>query len=341
MAGGCAFAEPLAPGNGRVTPQEGPRLEKVAEYPLEVTGASGIAFEGGSRFHVLRDHNEKGQAEILPLDLVFDPKSGAVVSRKSGRGIPLAGNRDSEGIAFDAARGVLWVSDEEVPSIRAFGFDGTARGGDVPIPEIQKREKVANRSLEALGIFGNELWTCNEEALRCDGERSSALVGTVVRLMRYVRSKPSQPWRSAGTWPYRCARSAPAFGPSQTGVSGICALDDGSLLVLEREVSALTWGRCEIYRVTPEARAAATDVSTVPSLAKGEWKEVRKGRPLISFTGGRPDAVIVYEGICAGPRLADGSQIVCLVSDGGETRSALGLKVTAVARLCVLRYRPF
>ncbi len=51
--------------------------------------------------------------------------------------------------------------------------------------------------------------------------------------------------------------------------------------------------------------------------------------------------VIVYEGICLGPRLADGSWTVFLVSDGGTTKSCdwmfMTVKARTVSRLCALK----
>ena len=79
-----------------------------------------------------------------------------------------------------------------------------------------------------------------------------------------------------------------------------------------------------------------TDVTGVPALTNAVWTGLAKGPPLVSFAGGRPDAVIAYEGICLGPTLADGARVVCLVSDGGEARCC-GLRVHLAARLCVLR----
>jgi len=312
-------------------------LTRLSEHPLPVEGASGIAYAGGARFYVVRDHNARGEAELHALDLDFDLRTGALRACRTGRVVPLKGNHDSEGVAFDAARNCMWVSDEEGPSIRAFGVDGAPLGAAAPIPEIQRRFKVPNRSLEALALCGDELWTANEEALSCDGARSSPWTNTVVRLQRYVRAGAEAPWRAAESRPYACAPCAPSFGPSQNGLAGLCALEDGSLLALEREVSATTCGRCEIYRITPAARAEATDVTSVPALAGTAWRGVGKGRPVLSFLGGRAEEVIVYEGICAGPRLTDGSRIVCLVSDGGLVRAARGVMVKTAARLCVLR----
>lgn len=314
-------------------------LEMVGEYPLAVDGASGIAWAGGERFYVVSDHDRAGQAVVRALDVTFDPQTGAVARQALGAPVALEGNRDSEGVAWDVAAKRLWVSDEEGAMVRAFGLDGRATGERVPVPEIQRTQMVPNCSLEALGISedGRVLWTSNEEALRCDGKMASPLAGTVVRLMRYVRKGARDAWTPAGTWPYVTDRCAPSVGPCRSGLSGLCPLEDGSVLALEREVSAKTWGRCEIFRVTPSARAAATDVTGVAALTNAVWTGVAKGRALAAFESGNPGETIVYEGICLGPRLADGSRVVCLVSDGGEERKKLGVRIATVSRLAVFK----
>jgi hypothetical protein len=177
-------------------------------------------------------------------------------------------------------------------------------------------------------------------------------VSTVVRLTRLTRATPQDNWEAAGEWAYACDPCASVSisqlaSFSQCGLSGLCALPDGSLLALEREVSTTTRGRCRIYRITTGALAAATEVSGIASLSGATYDAVAKGSALLEFTGPAvsnilgPYEIIVYEGIALGPVLSDGSRALYLVSDGGETKtkSAYGFTVTAntVSRLCALK----
>ena len=79
-----------------------------------------------------------------------------------------------------------------------------------------------------------------------------------------------------------------------SGVSSLLAMDDGSLLVLEREFSVkiLPSFRIRIYRMNP-----GTDGKTML------WEESS------TFSN--------YEGMCLGPVLDDGRQSLVLISDGG------------------------
>ena len=186
------------------------------------------------------------------------------------------------------------------------------------------------------------MWTANEQALTCDGESSSGNtnVATVVRLTRFTRETAQDNWQAAGEWAYACDPCANATF-AECGLSGLCALPDGSLLALEREVSITTWGRCRIYRITTGALAAATEVSNLSSVTNAMVSLVAKGSPLVSFTGTDLNNIIVYEGIALGPQLSDGSYAVYLVSDGGATKTkSLGtISITAktVSRICALK----
>jgi hypothetical protein len=262
-----------------------------------------------------------------------------------GAAVSPAGLRDAEGLARDPLSGTLWASSEWTPpSISEFGTDGTATGRTAPVPAIQRDKLRSNLSLESLTISpdGLTMWTANEQALMCDGESSSGntTVSTVVRLTRYTRTTAQDGWQAAGEWAYACDPCANATF-AECGLSGLCALPDGSLLALEREVSIVTWGRCRIYRITTGALAAATEVSNLSSVTNSTVSLVAKGSPLVSFTGTDLNNMIVYEGIALGPQLSDGSYGVYLVSDGGATttKTVFGITVTAttVSRICALK----
>ena len=321
-------------------------LAKIAEYDFPSNGCGAITYSGqGGIFYVLQDHDDDGYAKIHPLSLGIDPATGAILSQTLGTAFTPAGLRDAEGLALDPLSGTLWASSEWTPpSITEFETDGTATGRTAPVPAVQRNKLRSNLSLESLTISpdGLTMWTANEQALMCDGESSSGNtnVATVVRLTRFTRETAQNNWQAAGEWAYACDPCANATF-AECGLSGLCALPDGSLLALEREVSIATWGRCRIYRITTGALAAATEVSNLSSVTNSTVSLVAKGSPLVSFTGTDLNNIIVYEGIALGPKLGDGSRSIVLVSDGGATmtKTVLGFTVTAktVSRICALK----
>ena len=335
-----------------VLPTDDVKLTKVAEYEFAIDGCGGIAYSGADNlFYVLRDHEDDGdkKSKVYPLTLGIDMDTAAVTSQTLGTAFTPGDNADSEGIVYDSASGKLWISDEYGPTITEFGLDGVASGRTAPIPDIIRAKVREGTSLESLALSpdGLTMWTANEEALSCDGERSSKTVQTVVRLTKFIRATAEGNWVAAGQWAYACdtCMSSLVTEYQQCGVSGLCALPDGSLLVLEREVSTTTLGRCRIYRVTPLALEKATEVSAITSLADTPCSAVMKGDALVEITGTAKSLtsydIIVYEGITLGPRLNDGSYSVYLVSDGGnsveKTKLGMTLTATTVNRICALK----
>ena len=326
-------------------------IEKVAEYSFEKDGCGGIAWSGRAGvFYVLRDHAGDNKSKVYPVSFAINPASGAIAAQSIGAEFTPGTLTDAEGIALDPQTGALWISDEASPTIAEYGLDGVATGRTAPVPAVQRNYKRSNLSLEALTVSpdGLTMWTANEQALTCDGDSSSgnSTVSTAVRLTRFTRESAEADWESAGEWAYLCDPCSSVLISqlaqfSQCGLSGLCALPDGSLLTLEREVSTTTFGRCRVYRITTAALAAATEVSEIAALTETDaYEAVSKGSALLEFRGGGLEQIIVYEGIALGPILGDGTRAVFLVSDGGETKEktvyGMTFRAVTVPRLCAL-----
>ena len=255
---------------------------------------------------------------VYPLTIVLCPKTGAPVSAEAGSPKRVQG-ADQEGIAYDPLRGTLWIADEEGPKIEEFSLNGQ-RLGSVALPTIYRASRY-NLSLESLTISpdGLELWTANEEAL-CneemgvdDGDTARPTTGSLVRLTRFLRKDCQSPWIPSGQWAYQTdsPNGRPYKGNVWSGVSDLCKLDDGRLLVLERAMR-LTWllpsFRCRLYEV--DCRAA-TDITKIPTLRQTACVPAVKRLVYDADT-----SFANYEGICRGPSLPDGRHTLLLVSDG-------------------------
>ena len=105
------------------------------------------------------------------------------------------------------------------------------------------------------------------------------------------------------------------------GVSELCVLPDGQLLVLEREafipkIKIGAFCKCKLYLINPlnsEVFSMKEKFSSdTPFLKKRLLTEWKTGLSLSkrSFAN--------YEGMCLGPKLEDGSQIVILLSDSQD-----------------------
>lgn len=299
-------------------------------------GLSGLTRVAGDAYYAVRDNG----GWLYALTIGVDRATGSVTNCAFTGRTRLAGRDDLECVAWDRARRRVWVGDEDDGSIRAFDPATGAERAVVAVPAVFDAFRY-NRSFEALTLRpdGLEMWACNEEAF-CrreaegrtakkaapvrattpdvdDGPRATRAHGTRVRLQRFTRPAPEAAWTAAGQWFYEAdsVGGADFARKSRCGVSGLLCLDDGTLLALEREMSVkkgrlLPSFRCRIYAID---FAGADDVADVVALKATARRPVRKHRLFGANTG-----LAMYEGICLGPALADGSRSVLLISDGGD-----------------------
>lgn len=184
------------------------------------------------------------------------------------------------------------------------------------------------------------LWTIPESTLRKDGQPATPQNGLVnrLRLMRLnwgkmkedsnkeeyseqVSSKKDS--RYMTTYAYQMDQ--PSIHKKADiyvmGVSELCVLPDGQLLVLEREafipkIKIGAFCKCKLYLINPlnsEVFSMKEKFSSdTPFLKKRLLTEWKTGLSLSkrSFAN--------YEGMCLGPKLEDGSQVVILLSDSQD-----------------------
>lgn len=276
----------------------------IGECPRDPGDAalSGIAYAGDGVYWAADDNGYvvKGKIEL-------DPGSGKPLGWKRLDRFECAGVKDPEGIVYDRLDGTLWVSDEHKSRIWHVDPKSKAVLGRVLVPAIYKSVED-NRGFESLAI-GNDglvLWTANEGPLACDE-------GTdYLRLQRFMRASVTNEWLAAGQWAYRMEHCLEGKNKakSRNGLSELCVMPDGTLLALEREKfkKGQPKFRMRLFKVEV---AGATDVFNIDSLRSAEITPVKKSAVCEMATGNA-----MYEAICVGPKLPDGSDSYVLVSDG-------------------------
>lgn len=152
------------------------------------------------------------------------------------------------------------------------------------------------------------LWAMPESVLKKDGEPATPQNGNAnqLRLLGFDWSAHAQEHSIVAENFYQMDKPS-TRKKAQTyvmGVSEICSLPDGQLLVLEREafVPKMKLGafcQCKLYVVNP----------CQVNMEKVEVTEWRTTMTLFDHSFAN------YEGMCLGPRLPDGSQVVILLSD--------------------------
>lgn len=257
---------------------------------------SGIAWLGGTHYAVVSDKADRDGFFIF--DIVTDSLTGDIRSARN-LGFRSSGfaARDNEGIAYNSLANTLWMVGEADNRIMEYRMDGMRTLREATLPPFY-HQLPANKGLEALSYDSkrNLLWTCNES--------DSIVIQSFDSIGRPLHS-----------YPYRLdppLASAAKATQYAHGVGTLCALDDGSLLLLEREAYVPkakigAFVHCKLYRFVTE-----TQTKTMLH----EW------RTTLSLFG---RSFANYEGMCLGPTLADGSRVLLLVADS-QNRHAGVLK---------------
>ena len=280
----------------------GPRVaEDFCEFSREPgpEGMSGVARIGGNRYFCVDDRG--GMLHEIEIVLNEADEDGTCTTK---RGVRLEGRVDLEGCAYDPLDGRVWVSDEKDTSIRQFDPESGRETAQVEIPEVFKKNVRHNRSFEGLSISpdGFRMYVANEDTLSCDGAPADETAGGVVRIQEFVRTGRGAHWHPTRQFRYRTEpiEGTKFRGTAISGVAGLCALGDGTLMVLEREMSQknplFPSFRGRIYEID-------LDTDAIEPQKRLLWDE---------------DTMFAnYEGICLGPVLKDGRHTLILVSDGG------------------------
>lgn len=303
---------------GAVTMTAGTAASRTT-YPRSL---SGITYAGGNTYYAVADDNgPEGGLYQYTVAVSEDGKSVTSQSISTNNVIKLPNTYDLEGVAFDPATGNVWAADETRETIKEYDPETGAVVSELEVPAIIKNYNVGNYGMESLAITGDGLtmWTANEEALTCDGSRASPTNTTTVRLVKFVRETVRDKFKLTAMYPYTTDNLLHETCSScRHGVADIVALPDDSLLVLERDYSK--WGTLpddfaySIYRVTKADLAAATEIKDVPSLKTATWTAVKKTKIVEDINL----KFVNYEGLCLGPRLANGDLSMLLVSDAGD-----------------------
>jgi hypothetical protein len=268
---------------------------------------SGITWLGGDRYAVVNDKSPTAGFHLMTIRI--DDNTGDIREVRANSfmtdGRP---NRDEEGICFVPQTNTVFVSGESDGQILEYSMNGQPTGRQLNIPEVFD-EVYSNSGFEALTYNATTqlFWTTTENTLKMDGEQPSInkKIPNMLRLQSFGNDlQPREQY-----W-YRTDSSAVkgTKGRSLLGVSGMAALDDGRIIVMEREARKTSKNigsfiHIKLYIVDPSQQQPG---ELLPKQLLTEF------RTKINLTR---RSFANYEGICVGPKLKDGRQLLLLVAD--------------------------
>lgn len=268
---------------------------------------SGITWIGGDRYAVVNDKSPS--AGFCLMTIRTDSLTGELLEVRTDTfltsGQP---NRDEEGICYVPYTNTLFVTGEADKSIIEYTMDGQLTGRQLAVPDIFQSARN-NGGFEALtyNAVTHRFWTTSENTLKADGQKPDVerKIANRVRLQSFGDDlQPlDQYWYLSDSSAVKSTK-----GKDTYGVSGLAALDDGRIVVLEREIrktskSIGSFVHVKLYLVNPSQQQPGE------VLHKQLLTEFRTRINLLRRNFAN------FEGLCAGPRLADGSQLLLLVAD--------------------------
>ena len=282
---------------------------KQKAFPKTVSAGnySGITWLGASRYAIANDKSPTAGFYLMTIET--DSITGELLTVREDTfltsGLP---NRDEEGICYMPESQTVFVSGEADQEIIEYNLQGQLTGRKLNIPEVFKTA-YKNGGFEALTYQPktHRFWTTSEFTLKADGEKPTIEQKIKNRLRLQSFGDDLQPkeqyWYESDSTIIKKQK-----GRSIVGVSGLAALDDGRIVVLEREMyfpkkQIGSFSLVKLYVVNPSQQQPG-EVLRKTLLTKFRTKVNLTRR---SFAN--------YEGICIGPKLADGRQLLILVCD--------------------------
>ena len=239
---------------------------------------SGICALGDGRFAVVDDKAAEDGFYVfrIGIDSVKGRITDVVNEGYRSSGLP---NRDMEGICYCSSSQTLFISGEEDNEVYEYRLDGQRTGRQLAMPPEFKKAR-ANCGLEALTYDRRRhlFLTTTEQPLPGD---------TLLRIQTF--GDDLQPREQYLYRPDLEIENRKSVNSKFHGVSTMCVLEDGRLLVLERQIRVpkMKLGAravTHIYEVTlpDEGTSVNTDLNSPPIVEKRLVKEIKTRLTLTS-----------------------------------------------------------
>lgn len=281
---------------------------------------SGITRLSGNTYAVVSDSEQRDG--FFKFNIVIDSVTGEIQTVENiGFYSSETTGRDAECVAYNPVRKTIYVGGERNNSVVEYDVNGlsTGRRSGNLIPGSRSNEGMESLCFDTKN---NLLWTMSEGTLTSDnnGNHANATngVANMLRLSAYdVNFKKVREYAYKTDAPENLKKAQ----HYAMGVSEIAVLDDGRILVLEREawvprIKYGAWVVCKLYLVDPSTSKTVSSSVALNNESPFMQKTLLWAcNTTMSFNGLN---WANYEGMCLGPKLRDGSQTVILISDSQD-----------------------
>ena len=302
---------------------------KLNKWGIAPGNYSGISHVRDNLYAIVDDKDPVDGFKLLMLDI--DRENGKILNAslsepegmKERRAKGENTKRDCEGVAYFSEKNTVFVSGEEEQRILEYTIEGRLTGRELAIPSIMQRNKiVSNLGFEALTYNDKQkrFWTTTESTLPVDGKQSSPHNPLVHNRLRFVSFDNTLKPVESFVYQMDLLKATNKSATSLYGVPSLLALDDGRIIVMEREgcfpkQQYGSWVRIKLYIVNPkDSKPVSLDM---PMERVGEDSYMKKEKVCEFVTRLRLGKMNLanYEGMCLGPRLNDGRQTLILIAD--------------------------
>lgn len=302
---------------------------KLNRWGIAPGNYSGISHVRDNVYAIVDDKDAVDGFKLLTLDV--DRENGKILNAslsepegmKERRAKGENTKRDCEGVAYFPEANTVFVSGEEEQRILEYTIEGRLTGRELAIPSIMKRDKIVpNLGFEALTYNDKQkrFWTTTESTLPADGQQSSPHNSLIHNRLRFVGFDNTLKPVDSYIYQMDLLKATNKTATSLYGVPSLLALDDGRIIVMEREgcfpkKQYGSWVRIKLYIVDPkQSKPVSLDT---PMARVGEESVMSKELICEFVTRLRLGSMNLsnYEGMCLGPKLNDGRQTLILIAD--------------------------
>ena len=319
------------------------RQKSMKRWGVTPANYSGITPLGNNRYAVVSDKEAADGFYIMQI--LQDPKTGKVkeVIPEGFYSNPTPTTdknnwtiRDCEGITYFPAANTVFISGEGDQQILEYSLNGVPTGRKLNIPaEFATANIYHNLGFEALTYCpsSHRFWTITEGPLRADGTPNSPQQTEQQNLLRLqCFGDDLQP---LAQYAYRMdfAKNTKVGSSHSHGVPELCALPDGRLLVLEREIRVSpnylsSHVECKLFLINPLESHQIDSYTKFDRLDPNHFMIKKLVANFKTRLNAVQYSIANYEGMCLGIRLNDGTQTLLLVNDsqGGWGKGLIKLK---------------